>query len=589
LKAICNGTHRKADGSFHSLDDRRIILSRYLRIDVSGIEIEQKPPAQMKVFNSEIGTRLHAIIERVTGGRIECSECRDEVTKLNLMTAEQVQVEKEAIATGIVNRGKKKAPKFWQRWGAKLAPGIAKQQAVEWIDQACNPVAVNEKPEYPIPFVTEITTGVRIAKRKNPRWQETIRSLVDAGFTKPITFAEPDADIDADVIWPEKLGAAKSFKAMCEHLVNKSSEWVLLCEDDILVSKHTADYIRTMNVKDEVLSLYTAGPRQSGKAGWNKCGSSLVGSLALLMRRSVLQKIMLTKAWAEWPKHDCVDRLIRAATVELGIAIMLPNPSLVQHTGDTPAIYENRKITDIRQAKDWTDEGTYRPPSVTLITPTGDRQESFALCEKWMRQQGYTGDIQWIVVDDGVTPTTPTMGQLYIREKPMRDHSLCRNLRSAIPHVTGDLVFVIEDDDYYCPHYLSTMAGRLSRADLAGEFGAKYYYLRHNKWRHRHTKENHASLCRTGMTRAVLSTLAECATGSHPSVDLRLWSRWKGSKISWRDTDGTQSLCVGIKGVDGRQSNGWRPSKDSKPDYRRSILQRWVGKDSESYQKIRAK
>jgi hypothetical protein len=338
-----------------------------------------------------------------------------------------------------------------------------------------------------------------------------------------------------------------------------------------------------MSVTDEVLSLYTAGPRQVDKPGWNKCGTTFVGSLAMLLRRSVLQKIMQTKAWRKWPKHDCVDRMMRSATAELGIAIMLPNPSLAQHTGDTPAIYENRQMTDIRQAKDWTQAGRFKPPSVTLITPTGDRHEAFALCERWMAQQSYTGSIQWIVVDDGKRPTNPTMGQKYIRTKPMHRHSLCRNLRAAIPHVTGDLVFVIEDDDYYHPHYLSTMAGRLHHADLVGEFGAKYYYVREQSWRHRFETEQHASLCRTGMLRSVLQTLMACAEGDHPSVDLRLWRRWKGSKASWIDAAGTQSMCVGIKGVEGRSSRGWRPAKDAASDLTSQVLRKWVGKDAEVY------
>jgi hypothetical protein len=303
----------------------------------------------------------------------------------------------------------------------------------------------------------------------------------------------------------------------------------------------------------------------------------------MLLRRSVLQQIMQTKAWKTWPKHDCVDRLMRAATAELGIAILLPNPSLVQHTGDTPAIYENRKLNDVRQAKDWTQAGPYQPPSITLITPTGDRHEAFAMCERWMAKQSYTGSVQWIVIDDGKKPTIPTMGQTYLRTTPMHRHSLCRNLREAIPHVTGDLVFVIEDDDYYHPHYLSTMAGRLQHAELVGEFGAKYYYVKHQSWRHRSETEQHASLCRTGMRRSVLPTLLDCAQGDHPSVDLRLWKTWQGSKLSWRDSDGTQSLCVGIKGVDGRQSRGWRPAKDAVKDRDLKKLQQWVGQDFEEY------
>ncbi len=581
LRSICEGTHTKASGRTHTLNERREIVGRYLSIDASQIELPM--PATASRIQSDIGTRLHAIIERDAGAKIECSECRDEVTKLNLLTADQVQAERESIAIGIVERGKTKAPKFWQRWGAKLAPGIAKQQALSWIDEACRPPVPKEKQTYPLNFATEIAVGMRIAKRKTPRWQESIESIVAAGFKRPILFAEPDAGVEADVTWSENLGAAKSFKAMCERLVNEPSECLLLCEDDILLSAHTADYVRTLNVTDEVISLYTPGPRQAGNRGFNKCGSSFVGSLALLLRRSVLKSLMQTSAWTNWPKHDCVDRLMRAATNEIGIAIMLPNPSLCQHVGDTPAIYTGRKITDIRQAKDWTEGGPYAPQSVTLITPTGDRQESFRLCEQWMRQQSYTGPIQWIVVDDGVKPTAVTMGQHYIREAPMKGHSLCRNLRSAIPHVTGDIVFLAEDDDYYHPHYLSTMAGRLRHADLVGEFGAKYYYIRHNKWRHRHSQEKHASLCRTGMTRAVLPALAECAAGHHPSVDLRLWASWKGSKLSWKDEEGNQSLCVGIKGVRGRQSSGWRPVRDAKSDPDGSVLRLWVGADSKYY------
>jgi len=582
VRAICEGTHKKATGRTHTLEERREIVGRYLRIDASQIELPM--PASAIRVQSDIGTRLHAIIERDVGAKIECSDCRDEVTKLNLLTAEQVNAERESIAIGIVNRGKDKAPRFWMRWGAKLAPGVAKLQALAWVDEACQPPVAKDRPTYPLNFVTEITVGMRIAKRETPRWKETIESIVAAGFNQPILFSEPDAGVEADVVWTEKLGSAKSFQAMCELLKGESSEWLLLCEDDILLSKHTADYVRTLDITDEVVSLYTAGPRQVGIRGLNKCGSSFVGSLAMLVRRSVLKSLMQTKAWNNWSKHDCVDRLMRAATNEIGIAIMMPNPSLCQHVGDTPAIYADRKITRIREAKDWTPDGSYVPQSVTLITPTGDRQDSFKLCEQWMRQQSYTGPIQWIVVDDGVKPTAVTMGQHYIREAPMSGHSLCRNLRSAIPHVTGEIVFVIEDDDYYHPHYLSTMAGRLRHADVVGEFGAKYYYIRHAKWRHRHAIENHASLCRTGMTRSVIPTLADCSIGKHPSVDLRLWRSWKGSKLSWKDCDGSQSLCVGIKGVSGRQSHGWKPARDSGSDPKRSILRLWVGSDAKHYE-----
>ena len=65
---------------------------------------------------------------------------------------------------------------------------------------------------------------------------------------------------------------------------------------------------------------------------------------------------------------------------------------------------------------------------ITLITPTGDRHEAFALCEKWIGRQSYIGQIQWVVVDDGHEPTETTLGQEVLRPEPVEGYSLCRNL-----------------------------------------------------------------------------------------------------------------------------------------------------------------
>jgi hypothetical protein len=181
------------------------------------------------------------------------------------------------------------------------------------------------------------------------------------------------------------------------------------------------------------------------------------------------------------------------------------------------------------------------------------------------------------VIDDGAVPTEVHDADVVITLPPMREHSLCRNLREALPHIQGQHVFVIEDDDFYGPDYLSVMVGRLQHADLVGEFGAKYYYVNEQRWRHR-LDEQHASLCRTGLNRDVLPTLLECIQGTdHPSVDLRLWAAWTGSRFSWVDYAGTSRMCVGLKGTPGRQSYGWSPSRDSQYDEGGLVCERWTG------------
>jgi hypothetical protein len=135
FKAVCDGTHRKANGRAHTLAERQEILSRYLRIDAESIVLANAVPAVEAIAKSSVGTRLHEIIER-DAGRIECGECRDEISRLNMMSASEAQTQKLKIAEGIVERGKHKAPKFWQRWGATLLPSVAMMQAVAWIDEA---------------------------------------------------------------------------------------------------------------------------------------------------------------------------------------------------------------------------------------------------------------------------------------------------------------------------------------------------------------------------------------------------------------------------------------------------------------------
>lgn len=88
-------------------------------------------------FNSGIGTRLKAIIEEKVGA-MPCGECKKEVLLLNKQMATEVMATADSLADRIVERAQAKAPKWWQRWGATLAPGLAKGRVLEWIKEACS-------------------------------------------------------------------------------------------------------------------------------------------------------------------------------------------------------------------------------------------------------------------------------------------------------------------------------------------------------------------------------------------------------------------------------------------------------------------
>lgn len=226
-------------------------------------------------------------------------------------------------------------------------------------------------------------------------------------------------------------------------------------------------------------------------------------------------------------------------------------------------------------------------PDVTLITPTGDRQQAFRLCEFWMRRQTYTGSIEWIVVDDGVVPTKPSRGQTYIRREPSEEdppHTLCANLRLALNRVSSGRVLIIEDDDYYSPEYVSTMMKWLDKADLVGEVGAKYYFVDGCRYRI-FTEHEHASLCRTGFSAKVLPMMQELAKSDDWRLDLRLWRAWKGSRYLQRDVENGRAISVSMKGMPGRTGVTHKPAASwvLANDRRLDKLREWMGEDHRYY------
>jgi hypothetical protein len=219
---------------------------------------------------------------------------------------------------------------------------------------------------------------------------------------------------------------------------------------------------------------------------------------------------------------------------------------------------------------------------ITLVTATGDRPEAFKLCEQWIKNQSYSGRIQWIVVDDGVTPTQVTMGQHYVRRlRQPQDpaHTLILNLRAAISLVETEMLFFIEDDDYYAPQYLSCMCEELKQFPLVGIERARYYNLIGMYKQFQNSK--HSSLCSTALTSRMYTILRQMMENDNPYLDLRLWRNCPyRSKLL--DTD----MVIGIKGLPGRKGIGSGHTKlnDYVTDKDFKVLKAWVKSDYTTYE-----
>ena len=220
---------------------------------------------------------------------------------------------------------------------------------------------------------------------------------------------------------------------------------------------------------------------------------------------------------------------------------------------------------------------------VTLLTPTGDRPEAFRLLRRWVRDQDYEGDMQWLIVDDGEHPTAAPPGADYVRRTRSPDdpaHTLPAQLLRVLPMVRGDFVLFMEDDDYYSPRYVSHMASLLERHSLVGEGFARYYSVANSRyWRCRNSR--HASLGQTAIRREVMPHLYDAlrARRDDPVVDVRLW-RNPSKGLVFDDRSDRLCLHCAMKNMPGRRSTmkaHTRLQLHGHRDPEGRMLKRWVG------------
>lgn len=228
---------------------------------------------------------------------------------------------------------------------------------------------------------------------------------------------------------------------------------------------------------------------------------------------------------------------------------------------------------------------SYNCGVISLITPTGGRPEAFALLERYIRAQTYTGPLEWIVVDDGEQPTRTTCGQKVIRRKPYWSKgdppTLAANLYLGFEAASGEKLLVIEDDECYLPNYLNKMAAALNGHALAGQAPARYFNVQTRQYRVL-TNAMHASLCQTGMCRELADAfMVDLACAKSPFLDIPLWRKYGTAGLARDEFD-----VVSMKSMPGRPGIGaghraagaaWTRDLDCK------VLQTWIGERYLSY------
>lgn len=224
-------------------------------------------------------------------------------------------------------------------------------------------------------------------------------------------------------------------------------------------------------------------------------------------------------------------------------------------------------------------------PLITLITPGGGRHASFALTERYMSRQSVWNKmpIQWLVCDDNkADPIKCTLNQQHIfgalQWKP-GINTLRYNLAAALPHIKGDYVFIIENDDFYRYTYLEVYLDFLKHCDLLGTSGVTYYSLKSPRGFKEMNNFHHASTCQTAFRKSYLPHFETALHSGEQYFDLRLWSnahRFKHKFILFSGMD----LCVGMKSLPGRGGIGCgHTDNDFTPDPNFVKLKQLIGSD----------
>lgn len=221
--------------------------------------------------------------------------------------------------------------------------------------------------------------------------------------------------------------------------------------------------------------------------------------------------------------------------------------------------------------------------ALTLLTPTGSRPEAWELCKRWMRNQDYTGQVTWIIVDDGTAPQKmigfPEHWYiLVVYPSPASGDTTLRNIRQALEYVMDEdpRLVLIADDNYYGPRWLSQCDHALNKFNLAGEARNPRFDLERLMYR-RGKNVSHADLWATALRGDAIGALRTLLDAYEWYLDEDLWYVYTGNKLL---TEGEHVVLM--NGLPGRKRAGaGDASLTEVADV--STLRRLVGEDVAHY------
>lgn len=228
--------------------------------------------------------------------------------------------------------------------------------------------------------------GITTAKRPIPRLEETLASITLAGWRKPLVFPDrgspkmPEQFKHIEQIVQSKetarlLGPYGNFRHALKMLLSFDpySRLYMICQDDIEMAAGLRRWLdqqyigpnQDSRLNNSVVSLYTSNGIARDEMGWvslfdlvkedrdvmKKCQ----GALAFIFPRDLALRFVEDPPNPE--SKSRTDHFVGKFCLEQKVDILVHNPSLIRHTGDTCSFRDDAPgINEHRQARVWCDD-----------------------------------------------------------------------------------------------------------------------------------------------------------------------------------------------------------------------------------------
>ncbi len=167
---------------------------------------------------------------------------------------------------------------------------------------------------------------------------------------------------------------------------------------------------------------------------------------------------------------------------------------------------------------------------IAVLIPTrGNRPEFFENCLRMVRNQTVKPDRVEVVIDTATSSDCDITWRYKLGYERLRNKGF-------------DIIFLMEDDDYYAPDYIETMLsawGDAGKPDIFGTDYTIYYHIKLYKW-----LTMHHQVRSSAMSTMIVPDLKLDwnIVDNDPYTDLYLWRMVKG-----RTFKPEKHICIGIK------------------------------------------